>query len=152
MGKCGYVYQAANFRYMGHFLTSVYRDAETREKIHPRSAGLLLKENAELDGKKARHWLTHDFCTMKGIEKIDGRMFRYIYPLNKKAKNIMRQYPQYQSLSYPKDRDLFFRVRIGDRQYQTIAPPQFDRDVCRYNPQKFDRMEVTDHERPLEAP
>ena len=89
---------------------------------------------------------------MKGIEKIDGRMFRYIYPLNKKAKNIMRQYPQYQSLSYPKDRDLFFRVRIGDRQYQTIAPPQFDRDVCRYNPQKFDRLEVTDNERPLEAP
>lgn len=152
MGKCGYVYQAANFRYMGHFLTSVYRDAETGEKIHPRSAGLLLKENAELDGKKARHWLTHDFCTMKGIEKIDGRMFRYIYPLNEKAKNIMRQYPQYQILSYPKDRDLFFRIRIGDRQYQAIAPPRFDRDVCRYNPQKFDRMEVTDHERPLEAP
>lgn len=152
MGKCGYVYQAANFRYMGHFLTSVYRDAETGEKIHPRSAGLLLKENAELDGKKTRHWLTHDFCTMKGIEKIDGRMFRYIYPLNKKAENIMRQYPQYQSLAYPKDRDLFFRVRTEDRQYQTIAPPRFDRDVCRYNPQKFDRLEVTDHERPLEAP
>lgn len=86
MGKCGYVYQAANFRYMGHFLTSVYRDAETGEKIHPRSAGLLLKENAELDGKKARHWLTHNFCTMKGIEKIDGRMFRYIYPLTKRQK------------------------------------------------------------------
>lgn len=39
MGKCEYVYQAANFRYLGHFTTSVYRDGATGEKIHPRSAG-----------------------------------------------------------------------------------------------------------------
>ena len=38
MGKCGYVYQASNFRYLGHFTTSVYRDSSTGEKIHPRSA------------------------------------------------------------------------------------------------------------------
>lgn len=152
MGKCGYVYQAANFRYLGHFLTSVYRDAATGEKIHPRSAGLLLKENADLDRVHRRHWLTHEFCAMKGIEKIDGRMFRYIYPLSGEAKNILQQYPQYQSLSYPKDKDLFFRVRTGDRQYMEIAPPRFDRDVCRYNPQKYDRLEVMTHERPLEAP
>ena len=138
MGKCGYVYQAANFSYLGHFLTSVYRDAATGEKIHPRSAGLLLKENADLDGTDKRHWLTHDFCLMKGIEKIDGRMFRYIYPLSGEAKKILRQYPQYRGLPYPKDKDLFFRVRTGDRQYMTIAAPRFDRDVCRYNPQKYD--------------
>ena len=43
MGKCGYVYQAANFRYLGCFTTSVYRCMATGEKIHPRSAGQLLK-------------------------------------------------------------------------------------------------------------
>lgn len=31
-GKCGYVYQAANFHYLGSFTTSVYRDAFTGEK------------------------------------------------------------------------------------------------------------------------
>ena len=38
MGKCGYVYQASNFQYIGSFKTSVYMDVHTGEKIHPRSA------------------------------------------------------------------------------------------------------------------
>ena len=50
MGKCGYVYQASNFQYVGSFTTSVYRDSLTGEKIHPRSARLLLEENAAFDG------------------------------------------------------------------------------------------------------
>lgn len=34
-GKCGYVYQAANFCYCGYFKTSVYRDHKTmRKSIH----------------------------------------------------------------------------------------------------------------------
>lgn len=136
-GKCGYVYQAANFRYLGDFITSVYRCRATGEKIHPRSAGQLLKENAYYDGVEKRHWLTHGFCTMKGIEKINGRMFRYIYPLTKEAKKILDSYPQYKGLSYPKDKDLYFTVRIGQGQYIPIPPPRFDRDVCQYNPQKF---------------
>ena len=32
MGKCGYVYQASNFRYIGSFKTSVYMDTKTGEK------------------------------------------------------------------------------------------------------------------------
>lgn len=46
-GKCGYVYQAANFYYGGYFKTSVYRHSITSEKIHPRSARILLEENAQ---------------------------------------------------------------------------------------------------------
>ena len=52
MGKCGYVYQASNFRYIGSFKTSVYMDTKTGEKIHPRSAKALCAENAEWEGKK----------------------------------------------------------------------------------------------------
>lgn len=137
MGKCGYVYQAANFRYLGSFTTSVYRDSSTGEKIHPRSAGTLLAENAALDGVKRRHWLTHEFCAMKGIEKINGRMFRYIYPLNRKAQAILNSYPEYAAIPYPKDKDLFFAVRTGHRQYKEIPPPHFNRDVCNHNPQKY---------------
>ena len=103
MGKCGYVYQAANFRYLGHFTTSVYRDTATGEKIHPRSAGQLLTENAALEGVAKKNWLTHDFCTAKGIEKINGRMFRYIFPLTGEAKKIIHRYPQYIAMPYPKD-------------------------------------------------
>lgn len=145
MGKCGYVYQAANFRYLGSFTTSVYRDRATGEKIHPRSTGKLLAENAAFDGVEKRHWLTHGFCDFKGIEKINGRMFRYIYPLTKEAKHILEQYPQYGGLPYPKDRDLSFRVRTGEKQYMPIAPPQFNRDAHHYNPQQYGTKEVTDH-------
>ena len=146
MGKCGYVYQAANFRYLGSFTTSVYRDRETGEKIHPRSTGKLLSENAAFDGVKKRHWLTYGFCESKGIDKINGRMFRYVYPLTKKAKGILAQYPEYQKLPHPKDRDLYFAVRVGERQYREIPPPRFNRDAHRYNPQQFNSLEVTDHE------
>jgi hypothetical protein len=52
MGKCGYIYQASNFIYMGKFSTSVYMDNETGEKIHPRSAKKLCQENARYEGKK----------------------------------------------------------------------------------------------------
>ncbi|MET3110654.1 hypothetical protein ABHD89_001056 [Salinicoccus halitifaciens] len=84
-GKCGYVYQASNFYYCGHFKTSVYRDAQTYEKIHPRSARLLLEKNARFDNVEKKHWLTQDFCEYRGIEKINSRMFRYIYPLTTDA-------------------------------------------------------------------
>ena len=146
MGKCGYVYQAANFRYLGSFTTSVYRDRETGEKIHPRSTGKLLLENAAFDGVTTRHWLTYGFCESKGIDKINGRMFRYIYPLTKKAKDILAQYPEYQKLPHPKDKDLHFAVRVGERQYREIPPPRFNRDAHRYNPQQFNSLEVKHHE------
>lgn len=81
MGKCGFVYQASNFKYIGKFKTSVYMDRLTKEKIHPRSAKVLLEENAEYEGKNKIHWLTHEFCEHKGIDKINGLMFRYIYIL-----------------------------------------------------------------------
>lgn len=137
MGKCGYVYQAANFRYLGSFMTSVYRDIATGEKLHPRSTGKLLLENAAFDGVEKRHWLTHDFCAAKGIEKINGRMFRYIYPLTKRAHKVLKAYPQYGSLAYPKEQDLYFALRVGPKQYARIPAPRFDRDAHHYNPQTY---------------
>ena len=62
MGKCGYVYQASNFHYVVSFTTSVYRDSLTGEKIHPRSARILLEENAAFDGVARRYWLTFNYC------------------------------------------------------------------------------------------
>lgn len=137
MGKCGYVYQASNFQYVGSFTTSVYRDQATGEKIHPRSARLLLEENAAFDGVKKRHWLTHGYCRYKGIDKINGRMFRYLYPLTKEGRRILAAYPEYAGLPYPKDRDLAFSVRVDYKKYLPIPQPQFNKEVCRFNVQKY---------------
>lgn len=136
MGKCGYVYQAGNFRYIGSFTTSVYRCTATGEKIHPRSARILLEENAAFDGVERRFWLTHGYCEYKGIEKINGLMFRYLYPLNKQAEKILNSYPEYRGLPNPKDTNLKFTMRTAPGVYTPIPPPVFNRDVCQFNMQK----------------
>ncbi|EHG5964652.1 TPA: hypothetical protein NGF98_000882 [Enterococcus faecalis] len=127
-GKCGYVYQAANFYYGGYFKTSVYREKQTLEKIHPRSARILLEENAQMDGVQKRNWLTHEYCEYKGIEKINGRMFRYLYPLTKKASLLLEQNPLYIRHSYPKQEQLLFEKRIAHRKYEVIEQPTFNKD------------------------
>ena len=97
MGKCGYVYQAANFLFGEKYLTQVYM-MENGEKIHPRSTKGLLVENLEWEktqetdyGKRSRlYWMTSDYMKHKGIRFIEGYMYRYIYPLNKTAKKMLQ--------------------------------------------------------------
>ena len=136
MGKCGYVYQASNFRYIGDFKTSVYMDVNTGEKIHPRSAKQLCIENAEFEGKPKVYWLTDTFCKHKGIDKINGLMFRYIYPLNRKAKCMLSQYPEYRGLKNPKDDALIFEKRVAKGKFERINQPNFNMNVFNHNYQK----------------
>lgn len=135
MGKCGYVYQASNFKYIGNFETSVYRDKNTGEKIHPRSAKQLCVENAVFEGKEKVFWLTHDFCEYKGLEKINGLMFRYLMPLNKKSKKQLNNYKI--ELPNPKDDDLVFKKRVLKGKFERIEKPDFERNVFNHNFQKW---------------
>lgn len=135
MGKCGYVYQASNFIYIGKFKTSVYMDKKTGEKIHPRSSKQLCLENAKRDGKDKVFWLTHDFCEYKGIYKILGFMFRYIYPLNKKVRKIINK--EYSKLEYPKDEDLIFYKRVNHGKFEIIKKPRFNMNIFEHNYQKY---------------
>ena len=134
MGKCGYVYQASNFRYIGSFKTSVYMDTKTGEKIHPRSAKALCTENAEWEGKKKVFWLTDDFCKYKGIDKINGLMFRYIYPMDRNAKRILEK--TYPKIKNPKDEDLLFERRVKNGVFERIQQPNFNMRVFNHNFQK----------------
>lgn len=141
MGKCGYVYQASNFKYIGKFKTSVYYDNNTGEKIHPRSAKQLCIENAEYENKKKVFWLTHNFCEYKSIDKINGLMFRYIYPLNKTASKILKEYPKYLNNKNPKDADLVFEKRIMLGKFEKIDKPDFNMNVFNHNYQKHNKEE-----------
>lgn len=136
MGKCGYVYQASNFKYIGKFKTSIYMDRITGEKIHPRSAKQLCMENAIYENKKKIFWLTHNFCEYKRIDKINGYMFRYIYPLNKKAKTILNSYAEY-NFPNPKDTDLIFEQRISNGKFEKIEKPNFNMNIFNHNYQKY---------------
>ena len=134
MGKCGYVYQASNFQYIGSFKTSVYMDLATGEKIHPRSAKQLCIENAEWEGKAKVFWLTDDFCKYKGIEKINGLMFRYIYPMDRAAAKILKA--TYPPSKNPKDGDLVFERRVSNGVFERIPQPIFNMRVFNHNYQK----------------
>jgi hypothetical protein len=137
MGKCGFVYQAANFKYIGSFKTDVYMDKLTGEKMHPRSTKKLHVENAKLIGKDKVFWLTPDFCELKGIDRIRGLMFRYIYPLDKKSRKMLDSYEEYRNLKNPKEVDLFFEKRSGYGKYEQIPKPIFNMDVFTHNYQKY---------------
>lgn len=137
MGKCGYVYQASNFRYIGSFHTQVYQVRETGEKIHPRTAKELLDENAKFLNTEKVFWLSHDFCESKGIDFIKGLMFRYIYPLNKDAEKILSKYDEYKGLKRPKDADLVFYKRTKKAKFVEFEQPNFNMNVFEYNYQKY---------------
>ena len=104
MGKCGFVYQASNFYYGEKYFTSVYL-MENGEKLHPRTSKELCVENAKFLNKEKVFWLTTDFMKFKGIRRIDGLMFRYIYPLNKKAKKMLKNSSMEWTKNYPKEKE-----------------------------------------------
>jgi hypothetical protein len=134
MGKCGYVYQASNFYYGGEYLTQVYQ-MPNGEKLHPRSAKQLLIENAKYTNKDKLFWMTKDFMKLKGIRFIEGQMFRYIYPLNKTAKNHMKNSSTVQwTKNYPKDSDLKWFDKTVNPKIQ-ISKPAFTYEDMKYNPQ-----------------
>jgi hypothetical protein len=134
VGKAGYVYQASNFLYGGFIWTDIYI-SPTGEKIHPRSSKALLKENAEFLGKDKLFWMTPDFMKVKGIRRIRGKQFRYIYPLTKESKNILKNSSTVKwGLEYPKENDLLWKEQIAKGRYEFLeGKPEMDLSIVEYN-------------------
>lgn len=132
MGKCGFVYQASNFYFGEKYFTSVYL-MENGEKLHPRTSKELCVENAKFLNKEKVFWLTTDFMKLKGIRRIDGLMFRYIYPLNKKAKKMLKNSSMEWTKNYPKEKDLEWRDVTDRKNKKTISQPAFTFENAKYN-------------------
>ena len=132
MGKCGFVYQASNFYFGEKYFTSVYL-MENGEKLHPRTSNQLCIENAKFLNKEKVFWLTTDFMKLKGIRRIDGLMFRYIYPLNKKAKKMLKNSSMEWTKNYPKEKDLEWRDVTDRKNKKTISQPAFTFENAKYN-------------------
>lgn len=169
MGKCGYVYQAANFYYGGEYWTDSYMSSKG-EKVHPRTTRKLCKdnwlwhyderssgfsqefkdnhdrkvqlalENNTKPPKEQVFWLTPEFMNHIGMKKIKGKMFRYIYPLNKKAKKILIKKSETKwvigSGVYPKESngDLQWKQMVGRKKYEVIpSMPKWNLKVVEHN-------------------
>ena len=143
MGKPGYVYQAANFLYGGFIWTQIYI-SDKGEKIHPRSARKLCEENVQFKlerepdffvGKKGEriYWLTQDFLDYKNILKVHGKQFRYILPLNKKARKLLKKSNVEWNLNYPKGNDLMWNKSTKEGKKRLSDMPYIDSDMTEYN-------------------
>ena len=70
----------------------------------------------------------------KGIEKYSGLMFRYIFPLTKQAKRIMKNSSTVEwNQNYPKEKDLKFWKMMGTRNYIEVPMPEFNYEIIEYN-------------------
>ncbi len=148
MGKCGYVYQSANFYYGGKYWTECYI-MDNGEKVHIRSVGELTKldtvqKNKELVktkgfqlGKSVKRStrLSYDFMKKKRIRNIEGLMFRYIYPLNKNAKRLMEDGSNFlwNQNNYPKEEDLEWMDTTDKKNKTKIKRPSFSFENVKYN-------------------
>lgn len=133
VGKPGYVYQSANFLYGGFIWTDIYIGPDG-EKIHPRSTRWLLEENAKFIGRKKRmFWMSLDFMKYKGIRRIQGKQFRYIMPLNKRARKLLKKSTTEWTLNYPKDKDLEWREQTENGYITLPEMPKFDLSVVNVN-------------------
>jgi len=133
VGKVGYVYQAFNFLYGGYIWTDIYIGPDG-EKIHPRSTRKLLRENEEWEGTKKLFWLTYPFTEYKGIKRIKGKQFRYILPLTRGARKLLKESTVKWSREYPKEDCLKWKIRTGYKEYKELSGmPIFDLSVVNLN-------------------
>ena len=143
VGKAGYVYQAANFYYGGFIWTDIYIGPDG-EKIHPRSSKQLLMENAQFIGKDKVFWMTPDFMQHKGIRRIKGKQFRYIMPLNKKAKRSLKKSTVDWEQSYPKAHDLQWKdASAGGKAILLDEMPEMDLSVVNVNAKNVNQYNPT---------
>ena len=147
MGKIGTVYQAANFYYGGEYWTDVYISSDG-EKIHPRTTRALCKENwrwhyeeasegfsqkfkdaHDAKGATAKqqvYWLTPEYMNHIGLRKIKGKMFRYMLPLSKRARKILKEEADIEwennSASFPKISNgvLEWKELVSRGKYKTL--------------------------------
>ena len=53
-----------------------------------------------------------------GFNRVWGKQFRYIYPMNKKCRKYLKQSNMNWTLDYPKDGDLEWKIkRAGETEY-----------------------------------
>ena len=68
-------------------------------------------------------------------------MFRYIYPLNKKAKKYLKESTVDWNKNYPKEKDLIYKKLIEKGKYVEIEQPTFNKYNYHYNTQKILKKE-----------
>ena len=106
---------------------------------HDRKVANALANNTK-PPKEQVFWLTPEFMNHVGMRKIKGKMFRYIYPLNKRAKKLLKKSTEITwkigSGVYPKEDNgaLQWKEMVGRKNYQYLpGMPAWDLHVVEHN-------------------
>ena len=142
VGKPGYVYQSANFLYGGFIWSDVYVTDEG-EKVHFRTIQRKMKKEMNRHDTKYGPRPSDEKMGELGFSRVWGKQFRYIYPLNKKARKFLKQSTMEWNLDYPKDKDLQWKMkRPGETSY-TISdtmPYEHKGDSVDHNKSNVNRI------------
>lgn len=109
----------------------------TGEKVHPRSMKKILIENAKFEGKEKLFWATPAYMETIGMSRIRGLMFRYMYPLNKKAKKLLKN--NNWNINYPKEKDLKWKKQLEKGKYIEVDKPEFNFDNAEVNKKNIEQ-------------
>lgn len=142
MGKPGYVYQAANFLYGGFIWSDVYVTDEG-EKVHFRTIQRKMKKVMNRMDTKYGPRPSDAHMGELGFSRVWGKQFRYIYPLNKRAKKSLKQSTMEWTRVYPKDKDLQWKIKKpGETSYtiSDIMPYEHRGDSVQHNSSNVNKV------------
>jgi hypothetical protein len=121
VGKAGYVYQAFNMLYGGFIETDIYLSKDGH-KIHPRTAqGIINKIYGKKKNLKTGQRPTYEQRIDLELRRVKGKQFRYILPLNKTAKQLLKKSSVNWGEKYPKEKDLTWKVLLpNEKKYSKM--------------------------------
>lgn len=134
LGKCGYVYQASNFMYVGKSESDIY--LFDGYKIHPRQTKPIFKKDE--NDKRVTIRPTVEQLRKYHISRYKGHQFKYLIVLGShKEKREMMERALFTVLPHPKEKDLTWKtydldskkwVDCGKPPYKTDFSKDFNKD------------------------
>ena len=127
VGKPGYVYQAANFWYLGYIWTDMYM--KDGIKIHPRQTKQFFS-NGEED-KRLSVRPTLEQMNQLNITHFKGKQFKYVYFLcDKKTQRALKEEcTESLSKNYPKEKDLKWKEKTKEGKWIECNRPPYKTDM-----------------------
>ena len=127
VGKPGYVYQAANFLYLGYIWTDMYM--KDGIKLHPRQTKQFFSKGKE--DKRVSCRPTLEQMKELNIAHYKGKQFKYIYFVcDKKLKReLTKESLEPITRDYPKEKDLAWKVKNIDGKWVASDKPPYVTDM-----------------------
>ena len=127
LGKCGYVYQASNFIYVGYSPTDMY--LKDGVKIHPRQTKKLFGKGDNDTRLTCRP--TKEQMEQLGIEHWRGNQYRYIFFTcdKREKKRLMKECIVPLNVPPPKDKDLrWTKQNLLNGKWESASFPAYRTD------------------------